>query len=332
MEKRRCGNSDLELSVLGVGCMSFGGGAYFGPQTQQDVGEVVNTALDHGITYFDTAESYDAGRSEEALGLALKGCRERATIGTKVSPEFTQPDVLRQHCEMSLRRLQTDWIDLYMIHWPIAKEAMEGAFSTLEALKKEGKIRSIGVSNFGIQQLSEAQAAGAKMAANQLIYNLLARAIETDILPACRQAGIGVIGYMPLMQGLLTGRYSRAEEMRSPMTRTRHFNSNRPASRHGEAGAEAETFAAVKAIKDLAEGQGLPMIPLVLAWVMSRPGVTCVLAGSRNVQQLLANIEGASLKVFKDVLDHLDELTEPLYKKLGSNADYWESTQNRRVR
>jgi len=194
MERRRCGKSDLELSVLGIGCWSFGGGEYWGAQEEGDVRAVVHTALDHGINYFDTAEGYNEGRSEESLGKALGGRRHEAVIGTKVSPSNAEPAVLRAHCEDSLRRLQTDCIDLYMVHWPITRYSVEDAFGTLRTLQSEGKIRSIGVSNFGVQQLSEALTTGARIDVNQLCYNLLSRAIEVEILPLCRQQGIGVLG------------------------------------------------------------------------------------------------------------------------------------------
>ena len=332
MEKRRCGKSEIELSVLGLGCMSFGGGSYWGSQNQEDVNEVVQAALDYGINYFDTAEMYNDGRSEESLGQALQGFREKAVIGTKVNLENTPPEVLRAHCEMSLRRLRTDWIDLYMIHWPIPIQLVEGAFNTLEALIKEGKIRAIGVSNFGFHQLKEAQLTGVEVVSDQLCYSLLARAIESEILPYCLQEEVGVIGYMPLMQGLLTGRYRCPEEMRPSLTRTRHFSSSRAGTRHGEAGAEQETFATIEAIKEFATSEGIPMESLALAWVIARPGITCALVGSRNLRQLLVNIKGASLSLSSDVLNRLDELTDGLFKKLGTNLDYWNSNENSRIR
>ena len=213
MEKRACGRLGIEVSVLGIGCWSFGGGDYWGAQEESDVRAVVHAALDHGVTYFDVAETYNAGRSEESLGRALKGRRAEAVIGSKVSPSHTEPAVLRAHCEASLRRLQTDYVDLYMVHWPITQYSVNDAFATLRDLQSEGKIRAIGVSNFGVQQLAEALDMGAPIQVNQLCYNLLSRAIEVGILPLCRRKGIAVLGYMPLMQGLLTCKYRTPDEM-----------------------------------------------------------------------------------------------------------------------
>ena len=140
MEKRRCGKSGIDISSLGIGCWSFGGGDYWGPQDQRDVNAVIQTALDCGINYFDTAEVYNDGHSEESLGKALMGRRHEAVIGTKVSPENTKLSVLRKHCEASLRRLQTDYIDIYMVHWPIPNhKQVEDAFATLMELQSEGK-------------------------------------------------------------------------------------------------------------------------------------------------------------------------------------------------
>ena len=160
MEKRAVGKSGIEISVMGIGGWSYGGGDYWGPQAQEDVDAVAHAALDNGINFFDTAEGYNEGRSEEAVGRALKGRRDEAVIATKISPNNTEPTMLREHCEASLDRLQTDYIDIYIVHWPITEHSVEDAFATLNALKEEGKIRSIGVSNFGVEQLSEALATG----------------------------------------------------------------------------------------------------------------------------------------------------------------------------
>ncbi len=121
IEQRYIGNSKTPISALGIGCWAFGGGEYWGPQDTRQEDEVVARALDLGINYFDTAEAYNEGRSEEALGRALKARRHQAVIGTKISPSNVEPSVLRQHCEASLRRLQTDVIDIYMVHWPISE-------------------------------------------------------------------------------------------------------------------------------------------------------------------------------------------------------------------
>ncbi len=332
MELRKCGNSGLELSVLGIGCWSFGGGDYWGAQDQSDVQAVVDRALERGIRYFDTAEAYNEGRSEQALGQALKGRRQEALIGTKVPPAFTKPAILRQHCEASLRRLQTEWIDLYMVHWPITDHPVDDAFATLLALQAEGKIRTIGVSNFGVRQLEQALATGCPVTANQLCYNLLSRAIEIDIMPYCALHGLGVLAYMPLLQGLLTGRYASADEMPYLRARTRHFRGDRRDSRHGEAGAEEEVFAAIRSIQSIAAELQVPMAWLALSWILTRPAISCVLAGIRTAEQLEQNIAAVELKLPGSMVQRLDELTGPLLQKLGTSADYFQERNSGRIK
>eukprot|EP01127_Copromyxa_protea_P014430 TRINITY_DN4014_c0_g1_i3.p1 TRINITY_DN4014_c0_g1~~TRINITY_DN4014_c0_g1_i3.p1 ORF type:complete len:242 (-),score=30.67 TRINITY_DN4014_c0_g1_i3:70-795(-) len=226
--KRRCGNSELELSVIGIGGWSFGGGEYWGEQDQKDNLEVISKALSYGCTYFDTAEAYDNGASEKALGDVLKKCEngDQAVIGTKILPGNCAPKVIREHLKKSLERLQVPSIDLYMVHWPIDTNPSpppgtpedeipdtKAAFETLAALQKEGLIKHIGISNFGVEQMKSALATGAKIVVNQLPYGLFLRSIETEILPFCVSHGIGVIGYSPLLQGLLTGKYSSLDEL-----------------------------------------------------------------------------------------------------------------------
>ena len=170
MEKRLCKNAGLELSVLGTGCWAFGGGEYWGHQDQKDVNSVVRESVNLGINYFDTAEAYNEGRSETSLGEAITGIpRDKIIIGTKISPSNCYKDKLIEHCEASLKRLQTDYIDIYMIHWPIHPHSIRHftkdiriienppeiaeALDTLRELKQQGKIRNFGVSNFSRNRL-----------------------------------------------------------------------------------------------------------------------------------------------------------------------------------
>lgn len=349
MEQRRLGRSDLQVGVFGLGCWQFGGGAYWGGQDQKDVDEVVSMALDQGVNYFDTAEMYNDGESERSLGIALQGRRQRALIGTKISPSNTQPSVLRKHCEASLKRLQTDYIDVYMLHWavnPVSVAHYTGnpedagnaptvqeLFETLMSLQKEGKIRHIGISNHGVEQMKEAQSTGAPITANEMMYNLLCRGIEQEVLPYCAQEGIGVIGYMGLMQGILSGRYRSLDEIPPLRTRTRHFHhSCGEGTRHGEEGAEAEVIRALAGVRQLAGELGVSMGKLSLAWAFHNPGIATTICGSRNGRQLQENIEAAQYKLTPDVVEQLNGITAPVLRKLGSNPDYWEHPQNSRIR
>ncbi len=321
MEMRTCGKSGVEISPMGIGCWSYGGGDYWGPQAQSDVTAVANAALDAGINFFDTAEGYNNGRSEEALAVALKGRRHEAVIGTKVSRP--DPATIREHCEASLQRLQTDYVDIYMIHWPDDEIAIEESMAELTRLQEDGRIRAIGVSNFGVEQLTAALDTGASIAVNQLCYNLLSRAIEPELLPLCRKHDVGILGYMPLLQGILTGQYKSAEEIPPVHARFRHFREDRPQASHGEEGAEEEMFETLEAIREIAETEQVPMARLAIAWAMARPGITCMLVGTRNVDELAENLNVLNYSLSADVIERLDEITAPLLAKLGANPDYF---------
>jgi len=334
MQRRPCGKSGIEISVLGVGAWSFGGGEddYWGEQDQSEVETLVNAALDMGVNYFDTAELYNDGRSEEALGKALGARRDEAVIGSKITPQHCYPEGIREHCDASLSRLGTDRIDIYMVHWPIVDYPMDAAFATLMELEREGKVRSIGVSNFGPKQLAEALATGVELSVNQLHYSLFSRAIEYEALPFTREHGIGVLAYMPLLQGLLTGKFSGPEDTPWYRMRTRHFRGDREGARHGGPGVEDELWTAVGQIRTLAHELGMPMADLALAWVAAKPGIASVLAGIRNKDQLERNARGCSRQLPDEVVERLDQLTDGIKEKLGPNLDYWESEENSRSR
>lgn len=321
MEMRHCGNSKIEISPMGIGCWSFGGGDYWGPQAQSDVTAVAHAALDAGINFFDTAEGYNEGRSEEALGIALKERRREAVIGTKVSSP--DPKIIRERCIASLKRLQTDYIDIYMIHWYHDEYAIEDSMAELVKLRKDGLIRAIGVCNFGVEQLSAALNTGTEVIANQLCYNLLSRGIEVELLPLCQKHNLGILGYMPLLQGLLTGKYKSADELPPVHSRFRHFSNDRPMAKHNEQGAEEDVFATLEGIQKIAEKEQIPMSRLAIAWTLAKPGITCMLVGTRNVHELNMNLRVFEYSPPISIIKELDRLTLPLLKKMGTNLDYF---------
>jgi aryl-alcohol dehydrogenase-like predicted oxidoreductase len=349
MRYRECGPGGLKLSAIGLGCWSFGGGDYWGPQDQKDVDEVVRTAVAEGITYFDTAEVYNEGRSEVSLGLALRGVpRDRVVIGSKVAPGHCYPDVLERHCEESLRRLQTEYIDLYMIHWPIHPHSIRhltsdprviadppdsaAAFEALLRLRESGKIRHIGVSNYSAGRMASDIPESAGVVANQLPYNLLSRAIEFETLPACRDRGIGVIGYMTLLQGVLTGKYAALADVPAWQRRTRHFAaSGTPLCRHGEPGFEREMAAAIDAIRAIAQDCGVAMAALACRWALAGEGITCALVGARNARQLRESAVAGMGGLDDAIIARLNRATEPLKRAMGPHFDYYESTANDRT-
>jgi myo-inositol catabolism protein IolS len=335
MEKRRLGSSDLFLSVLGIGCWQFGGGSYWGQQSQEDVNQVVHKALDSGVNYFDTAELYNNGDSEISLGIALQGRRDEAVIGSKIDPLHMAPSKLREHCELSLRRLQTDYIDVYMVHWPVNPSHgfdIREAYGTLGRLKEEGKIRYIGVSNHGISQLKQVRATGVSVNVNELAYNLLSRAIESELLPYCVKDQLGVIAYMPLQQGILSGKYDTLNEIKPLHARTRHFHHTRgEGARHGEDGAEAEVNKALQEIMEVTNELGISMAALSLSWVISNKDIASTIVGSRNIRQLEANIQGVYTKLSEETIAKLNGITGPVLDKLGASPDYYENRNSSRI-
>jgi aryl-alcohol dehydrogenase-like predicted oxidoreductase len=347
MEKRKCKNCGLELSILGTGCWAFGGGEYWGDQNQSDVNTVVHASFDSGINYFDTAEVYNEGKSESSLGEAIKGIpRDKIVIGTKISPSNCYQERLIEHCEASLERLQTDYIDLYMIHWPIHPHSIKHftsdkgiienppsineALESLHKLKQQGKIRNFGVSNFSYNRLKELPLE--KVAVNELPYNLLCRAIEYDALPMCYRNGLGVIGYMALLQGILADIYPSLNEVPVWQRRTRHFNYlSTKECRHGEEGIETETNVALADIRRICKETGYSMPELAIKWILANPSITCTLVGSRNIQELEANVKSVIFPLENEIKNELDRITLPVMEKLGNHFDYYESAQNDRT-
>jgi len=347
MEKRQCKNTGLELSILGTGCWAFGGGEYWGDQNQKDVNDVVHASVDLGISYFDTAEVYNEGRSESSLGEAIRGIpRDRFLIGTKVSPSNCYRETLISHCEGSLKRLKTDYIDLYLVHWPIHPHSIRhftddiciienppeinDTFETLRVLKQQGKIRNFGVSNFSQNRLENLPLE--EIAVNELPYNLLCRAIEYDTLPFCEERGIGVIGYMSLLQGILADIYTSLDNIPVWQRRTRHFNSKSTKEcRHGEEGVEKETCTALESIRQVSKESGFSMAEIAIKWILKNPAITCTLVGSRNVDELIANVKAVNIPLSKEIKIELDRITRPVMEKLGNHFDYYESAENDRT-
>lgn len=335
---------------MGLGCWELGGGEYWGDIDQSQTDNLVRQALDLGISYFDTAEVYNAGRSEASLGEALRGIpRDKVIIGTKVNPARCYPDLLRRSCQESLTRLQTDYIDLYMLHWPLTPTALrhftddaailnhppdlQETLSTLAQMRREGTIRFIGVSNFGPAPLQATLETGTEIAVNELPYSLLTRAVELEILPACRSAGIGVIGYMPLLQGLLADIYPSLDDVPLWQRRTRHFKASRtPQCRHGGTGAEPETNQAMAGIRRIARECGLSMPVLALKWVMAQTGITCTLTGTRHQHKLKENVQAVHGELPAEILARLNQVTAPLLQALGTSFDYYEHPDQDRTR
>jgi aryl-alcohol dehydrogenase-like predicted oxidoreductase len=298
MEYRCLGKSGLEVSEVSLGCNNFG---WHIDETASI--ELVNRALDLGINYFDTADSYGQQRSEEYLGKALKGKRSNAIIATKfgsrtgegVNTSGGSRHYIIQAVEASLKRLETDYIDLYQIHSPDPKTPLEETIRALDELVRAGKIRYFGCCNFSGWQLAEAWWISQVKSLNQFItvqneYNLLNREIEKELMPCCEAHGIGVIPWGPLAAGFLTGKYRREQQ---PPSETRLAKVQ-----------EIQTllwndanFEIINKFQDYAEVRGHTLAELAIAWVLSHPWISTVIAGATRSDQLLANAKAASWKI-----------------------------------
>lgn len=313
----------LPISPLALGTWALAGDKFWGTQAEADSIATIHAALDAGVTLIDTAPLYGDGLSEEIVGKALHDRRAQALIATKVSESDMTPERAIAGCEASLRRLQTDCIDLLQIHWLGTGEQLEDVIAAMEQLRSAGKVRTLGVCNFGPRTLARLRATGTGWITNQLPYNLLWRAIEFDIAPACMQDNLGILCYSPLLQGLLSGRFRTADEVPDGRTRTRHFRGDRPMSRHGGPGCEALTFATIDRLRELAAGLGQPLADVALAWLLYQPGVSSVVFGARTPEQIGANITASRLALDPAVLGELKRATEDLKLALGPSADLW---------
>lgn len=290
MQYRRLGSSGLEVSVVGVGCNNFGRRL-----DKSGAVRVVHTAMDCGINLLDTADVYGAGASEEYIGEAVKGRRDDVIIATKFSsPMGEGPNrrggsrsYIRRAVEASLRRLQTDYIDLYQMHSPDPETPMEETLSALNDLVHEGKVRYIGCSNYAGWQIADATwiartRGWAPFVSAQNEYSLLEREVERDVIPACAYFGLGMLPYFPLAGGALTGKYRRGENAPQGARLANNPNANRFLNDH--------TFNIVEGLETFARERGISLLQVAIGGLAAQPQVASVIAGAMSPEQIEANV------------------------------------------
>jgi aryl-alcohol dehydrogenase-like predicted oxidoreductase len=315
IEYRPLGDSGLLVSTVGLGCNNFGR-----PKTQTETQEgttaVISAAIDAGVTLLDTADIYggERGLSETLMGVALKGRRERVVLATKFGMDMAGlngPDwgargsrrYIRLAVESSLRRLQTDWIDLYQLHAPDGITPMEETLAALDELIGEGKIRYIGHSNLTGWQIADAEfrarlGAHPKFISAQNEYSLLRRAAEAEVLPAVNEYGLGFLPFFPLFNGLFTGKYSRGGKGPADGRLT----AIRPAALDGVPWDAMEKYQAFCDERDVS------MLAATLAWLLAQPGITSVIAGATKPEQIIQNAEqGTSWRPTADDIAAISE-------------------------
>jgi myo-inositol catabolism protein IolS len=326
MQYKTLGKSDMRVSVIALGCWQFAGGQMWGEQEDKASIETVHAAIDSGINLLDTAEGYGDGKSEEVVGKALAGKRDKVFIATKASGPTFAPDELRNACEKSLERLDTDYIDLYQLHWPRPDTMVPAAeiLETVRRLQEEGKIRQFGVCNFGPGDM-EGFLPNNEIVSNQMNYSLLWRGIEYGVVPLCEKEGIGILTYSTLVHGLLSGRYDSLDAFPAGRARSRHFSGEREHVRHGEPGHEELTSRTLSRISELCGEYGVSMVDAAYGWALHQPGVTSVLAGSRTVAQIEQNAAVADIEFPDSFLGALTEATDELKEIFGNALDMWQS-------
>ncbi len=314
MEKRRLGQSDLELTTIGLGTWAMGGGGWefaWGPQDDAVSIATIHRALDLGITWIDTAPAYGLGHAEEVVGKALKGRRSSVILATKCGRVWERgstrlqhrltPESVRAEIEASLRRLATDHIDLYQVHWPDPEPDIPAAWEEIARAVRAGKIRYAGVSNFSRAQIERIQDIH-PVASLQPPYSMLTRGVEAELLPWCASQGIGVVAYSPMQNGLLAGKFSR-ERIASLPT-----NDWRRASPHFTEPALGRNLRLVDGLRAIADRGGRSVGELAVAWVLRRPEVTAAIVGSRRPEQVGETIRASDNPLGGEELMEIERL------------------------
>jgi aryl-alcohol dehydrogenase-like predicted oxidoreductase len=302
MKTKQLGNSDLFITPIGFGAWAIGGSGWefaWGAQDDKDSVAAIREALEAGINWIDTAAVYGLGHSEEVVARALEGVRDRPYVFTKCSMVWDErrqighslkADSIRRECEASLRRLRVDAIDLYQIHWPDPEEDIEEGWATLAALKKEGKVRNIGVSNFNVAQMKRAQTI-APITSLQPRYSLLHREIEAEILPFAARQNIGVIAYSPMASGLLTGAMTRERIAGLPADdwRKRHSDFQEPQL--------SRNLNLVRLLRAIGNHHARTPGEVAVAWVLRDPAVTGAIVGARRPDQVRGVVGAAEFRL-----------------------------------
>ena len=321
MEYRPLGRTGVSVSQLCLGAMMFGA---FGNSDHDESVQIIRQALDAGINFIDTADGYSAGESAEILGKALAGGRrESVVLAVKFGVPFGDDDPnhrgasrrwIKEAVEGSLRRLRTDWIDLYQVGVPDRATDVDETLGALSDLVTEGKIRSFGTSKLPASEIVEAQWVAERRGhgryrSEQPPYNILTRAVEYDLLPTCKRHGIGVMAYSPLAGGWLSGKYRKGREVGGPgsLVRQRRF----PALYDPASPANAAKLDAADALGGLAEEAGITLIQMAVAFVTRHPAVTSAIIGPRTMEHLEGYLAADGVELSVDVLDRIDEIVPP---------------------
>lgn len=311
MNKRKLGNSGLEVTELILGTWAIGGTMWTSYDEQGAV-EAIETAIDCGIDTIDTAPAYGAGHAEELIGNIIKGKRDRMIIASKCGLNIEgryeknlKPEFIAHDLEMSLKRLKTDYIDLYQIHWPVTDVPISETMAALMKFRDQGKIRHIGVCNFSGKELREAIKTG-DVISYQPNYSLLERDIENDQMKICMESGVGIISYGSLGAGMLTGKYKELPTF--PKGDARNFFYRFFKKEYWPGVSQV-----VHTLCRMAGKRGAKPGHVAIAWILSRPGMSAAIFGARNGEQVRDNLGGASLVLSQDEITELEKISANIY-------------------
>jgi aryl-alcohol dehydrogenase-like predicted oxidoreductase len=316
MRYQLLGRTGVTVSRMCLGAMMFGA---WGNRDHDESTRIIHTALDAGITFVDTADVYAQGESEEIVGKALKGRRDDVILATKFhgamgddpNRQGSSRRWIMRAAEDSLRRLGTDWIDLYQVHRPRTDTDIDETLGALTDLVHQGKVRYIGASTFPASQIVEAQWVARergfqRFVTEQPAYSMLVRRVEDDILPTCQRHGMGVLSYSPLTGGWLSGRWRKDSGQQASSRASRlpeRFDLSQPANQW--------KLDAVEQLAQLADTTGITLIQMAIAFVLTHPAVTSAIVGPRTIEQLDGQLAAADVVLQPDVLDRIDEIVAP---------------------
>jgi aryl-alcohol dehydrogenase-like predicted oxidoreductase len=315
----RIGPGEEVHAPLGFGGWTFGPNQWTG-QEDANLLSAMQSAMDNGITHFDTASDYGDGYSERLIGrfiAANPGQRDRLFIASKFTCDEMTAQSMLDAVDASLARLQTDWIDLYYIHWPRTGKDLRPWMEGLETARQRGKIRAIGVSNFSVAQMEQVSEVG-RIDAHQLLYNLLWRFNERDLIPYCREHGIAIVTYSSIAHGILAGRYPRDLELPPGDQRRTILMFRQDVWPH--------VYEAVEEFKAVAGRAGRPLLHLAIRWLLHKRGVACVLVGARDARQAAYNAQVLEGDVPDSVFDELTAISDrviPLIPDVGNPYNYY---------
>lgn len=307
MKYEKLGKTDLQVSRIVFGCWELGGEPWEFTSDESNF-KTLHFAYENGITTFDTAEGYGNGHSEEVVGKALVGIRKNCIIATKVSPKNLRALDVRKSIESSLKNLNTDYVDIYYIHWPNEEIPIEETMEEFNKLKREGLIRAIGVSNFSLQQLKKAMELG-QIDVIQLEYSLLQRDIEKGTLQYCCENSISVLSYSSIAKGILTGIFhlGKAKFKEDDFRLARRLFKKEHLEKESEL---------INLIKEIADTKGTNLSQIAISWLLHQKGLTSTIVGTQSEKHLFENIHSTDIDLSSDELDRLEKISTKVLDSL----------------